>query len=64
MTEKIRKRYEERLDLYQAAIALEVPDRIPISSGSNYLPEIYAGNNKQELIYKPVGVIVLDGFFE
>lgn len=51
MSDAIRKKYEERLARYQAAIALEVPDRVPISAGSNYFAEIYAGNNKQEFIY-------------
>jgi hypothetical protein len=51
MTDAIRKKYEERLARYQAAIDLKVPDRIPISTGSNNLAEIYAGNSKQEFIY-------------
>ena len=51
MSDAIRKKYEERLARYQAAIALEIPDRIPISAGSNYFAEIHAGNNKQEFIY-------------
>ncbi len=51
MTDAIRKKYEERLARYQAAIDLKVPDRNPISTGSNNLAEIYAGNTKQEFIY-------------
>lgn len=53
MTDAIRKKYEERLARYQAAIELKVPDRIPISTGSNNLAEVYAGNTKQEFIYSP-----------
>jgi len=53
MTDAIRKKYEERLARYQAAIDLKVPDRIPISTGSNNLAEVYAGNTKQEFIYSP-----------
>jgi len=51
MCEDIREKYEERLARYQAAIALEESDRIPISAGSNYFAEIYAGATKQEFIY-------------
>lgn len=51
MSEDIREKYEKRLARYQAAIALEEPDRIPISAGSNYFAEIYAGATKQEFIY-------------
>ena len=36
---------------YQAAIALEPTDRIPIATGSNYLAEVYSGNTNQETIY-------------
>lgn len=43
--------YEERLKRYQAAIALKMPDRIPISAGSLYFAEVYAGNTNQEFIY-------------
>lgn len=51
MSEKMQNLYEERLGRYQAAIALEPTDRIPISSGSNYFAEVYSGNTKQEFIY-------------
>ncbi len=51
MSDAIQKKYEERLARYQAAIDLKVPDRIPISTGSNNLAEVYAGNTKQEFIY-------------
>jgi len=51
MNEEIRKTYNERLARYQAAMALEIPDRIPISSGSNYFAEVYAGNSKQKFVY-------------
>ncbi|MDA8211784.1 MAG: uroporphyrinogen decarboxylase [Clostridia bacterium] len=51
MPEETRKLYEERLKRYQAAIALAVPDRIPISAGSNYFAEVYAGHTNQEFIY-------------
>lgn len=51
MPDAIQKKFEERLARYQAAIALEIPDRIPISAGSCYFAEVYAGNTKQEFIY-------------
>ncbi len=47
----MKRIYEERLGRYQAAIALEPIDRIPIATGSNYFAEIYSGNNNQETIY-------------
>lgn len=53
MSTEIKALFEERLKRYQAAIALEVPDRIPISSGSNYFAEEYGGYNKQQMIYEP-----------
>jgi hypothetical protein len=51
MVNEIKVLFEERLKRYQAAIALEVPDRIPISAGSNYFAEVYAGYNNQQFIY-------------
>jgi len=51
MTEDVKALFEERLRRYQAAIALELPDRIPISAGSNYFAEVYSGFNMQEFIY-------------
>ncbi len=43
--------YDQRLGRYQAAIALEPTDRIPIAAGSNYFAEVYAGCSKQEFVY-------------
>ncbi|MGB9846745.1 MAG: uroporphyrinogen decarboxylase family protein, partial [Desulfotomaculales bacterium] len=51
MTDEIRRLYEERLGRYQAAIALEKTDRMPIATGSNYFAEVYSGNTKQQTIY-------------
>ncbi|HUW65162.1 MAG TPA: uroporphyrinogen decarboxylase family protein [Spirochaetia bacterium] len=48
---EMKKLYEERLGRYQATIALEPVDRMPIASGSNYFAEVYAGNTNQETIY-------------
>jgi hypothetical protein len=53
MSEDIKQLFEERLGRYQAAIALEPHDRIPIATGSNYFAEVYSGNTKQETIYDP-----------
>ncbi|MFZ7127669.1 MAG: uroporphyrinogen decarboxylase family protein [Desulfobacterales bacterium] len=52
-SEDIRKRYGKRLGRYQAAIALEPTDRIPIATGSNYFAEVYSGNNQQQTLYDP-----------
>jgi hypothetical protein len=51
MTEEVEKLFDERLGRYQAAIALEPTDRIPIATGSNYFAEVYSGNTHQETIY-------------
>ncbi len=45
--------YEARLGRYQAAIALQPTDRIPIATGSNYFAEVYSGCNQQQIIYDP-----------
>lgn len=51
MSEDLKKIFDDRLKRYQAAIALQLPDRIPISAGSNYFAEVYAGHNNQEFTY-------------
>ncbi|MCL6478998.1 MAG: uroporphyrinogen decarboxylase [Peptococcaceae bacterium] len=51
MSEELQKLYEERLGRYQATIALEPADRMPIATGSNYFAEIYSGNTNQETVY-------------
>jgi len=51
MSDEIKALFGERLKWFQAAIALVVPDRVPISAGSNYFAEVYAGANNQEFIY-------------
>ena len=52
-SEDRQKLYEERLGRYQAAIALEPRDRMPIATGSNYFAEVYSGNTKQMTVYDP-----------
>jgi uroporphyrinogen-III decarboxylase len=49
----MKKLFDERLGRYQAAIALEPTDRIPIATGTNVYAEIYSGNTKQETLYNP-----------
>ena len=51
MSEDMKKLFDERLGRYQAAIALEPTDRVPIATGSNYFAEVYTGNTNQETIY-------------
>ena len=51
MSEETEKLFAERLGRYQAAIALEPTDRIPIATGSNYFAEVYSGNTNQETVY-------------
>jgi len=45
--------YEERLGRYQAAIALEPTDRMPLAMGSNCFSEVYSGASIQEVTYDP-----------
>lgn len=63
MSEETKKLYEERLKRYQAAIALKMPDRIPISAGSNYFAEVYAGHANQDFIYDPDNWMAADKKF-
>lgn len=51
MPKNLKRLYAERLGRYQAAIALEPLDRLPIAAGSNYFAEVYSGNTNQETIY-------------
>jgi hypothetical protein len=59
----IKTLFEERLGRYQAAIALDPTDRIPIATGSNYFAEIYSGNNQQQVLYDPRGLMAADAVF-
>ena len=52
-SEELKEMYNTRLGRYQAAIALEPTDRMPIATGSNYFAEVYSGNTHQETIYDP-----------
>ena len=47
----MKKLHDQRLGRYQAAMAMEPVDRIPLASGVTPFAEIYSGNNKQEVIY-------------
>ncbi len=53
MAKNVEELYAERLGRYQATIALEPTDRMPVAAGSNYFSEIYSGNTNQETIYDP-----------
>lgn len=53
MSKSIEELYAERLGRYQATIAMEPTDRMPVGAGSNYFSEIYSGNTNQETIYDP-----------
>ena len=53
MSDDMKELFDDRLGRYQAAIALEPTDRIPIAAGSNYFAEVYSGNTNQETIYDP-----------
>ena len=52
-SEELKALYDVRLGRYQAAIALEPVDRMPIATGSNYFAEVYSGNTHQQTIYDP-----------
>lgn len=52
-TAETKALFEQRLGRYQAAVALEPTDRIPIATGSNYFAEVYSGNTQQQTLYDP-----------
>jgi hypothetical protein len=51
--EDAKQLFDERLGRYQAAIAMEPLDRMPIATGSNYFAEVYSGNTHQMTVYDP-----------
>lgn len=51
--EEAKRLFDERLGRYQAAIALDPVDRMPIAPGTNYFAETYSGNTHQTTIYHP-----------
>ena len=51
--DELKNLYQARLGRYQAAIAREPVDRMPIAAGSNYFAELYSGNTHQQTIYDP-----------
>lgn len=53
MTDDIQQLYNQRLGRYQAAIALEQTDRIPLAFGSNYFGIKVSGYNYQQITYDP-----------
>ena len=61
--EQKRRLFEDRLRRYQSTIALEIPDRMPISSGHNYFAEIFSGHTKQQYVYDTNVWSDLDGKF-
>ncbi len=52
MSEVMKQLYDERLGRYQAAIALEPTDRVPIAPGSNTFSETFTGT-PQQVAYDP-----------
>ncbi len=49
----MKKLFDQRLGRYQAAIALEPVDRVPLATGTNTFAEAYGGFTKQEIVYDP-----------
>ena len=52
-SDDLKTLFNQRLGRYQAAIALEPTDRVPVATGSNYYAEVYSGNNQQQTLYDP-----------
>ena len=50
---QMQELFASRLGRYQAAMALEPLDRMPITTGSNYFAEVYSGATLQEIVYDP-----------
>lgn len=53
MTEKTEKLYREREKRFNDAVALRVPDRVPIMISWGFLPAFQAGMTIQDLMYDP-----------
>ncbi len=52
MAETIKEMFEAKLGRYQATIALEPTDRMPVAAtGVNYFAEVYCGYSSQEVMY-------------
>lgn len=53
MSSELEQLFAQRLGRYQATVALEPTDRIPIASGTNTFAEVYSGATNQEIVYDP-----------
>lgn len=53
MSEEIKKLYNERLGRFQAAIALEPTDRVPLIFNTVYYAEKISGYTYQQIMYDP-----------
>ncbi len=53
MTEKTEKLYKEREKRFNDAVALRVPDRIPVMVSWGFLPAYQAGKTVQQAMYDP-----------
>ena len=53
MTEDMKTLFDQRLGRYQAAIALEPTDRVPIAFNTTYFAEEISGHNLQQIMYDP-----------
>lgn len=52
MTDEIKQLYNDRVGRYQAVIALEPTDRVPMAFGSNYFGSKNSGYNYQQITYE------------
>lgn len=52
-TSEMQELYKQRLGRYQAAIALEPTDRVPLALATNYFAEKSSGYNYQQIMYEP-----------
>ena len=53
MKEEAAKRYQEREKRFNDAVALRVPDRVPIMISWGFLPALQAGMTIQDVMYDP-----------
>ncbi len=53
MPDETRELFDQRLGRYQAAIALEPTDRVPIALNSTYFAQEISGYNLQQIMYDP-----------
>ena len=59
MDDEKERLYEERQKRYDDAIALRLPDRVPVTAAFYFFPGRYYGYTVKELMYDPETLLCL-----